>query len=494
VADHPFHVAIDLGAGSGRTFVGRVDDEAAFLEEVHRFRYPPRRMNGHLRWDVTRLFEGLRVGLRQAGRAVETRGGALESIGVDSWGVDYGLVGADGALIEEPISYRDERTRGVLDDIFARVRREVIFARTGVQFLEINTLCQLVAHVRDGLPSGAERLLMMADLCHHYLCGSTSGEYTNASTTQLLNAETRRWDEGLFQRLGLPYSLMPPLVKAGAHLGDLTPELQRECGVGPLRIVAPATHDTASAVAGTPLQEGWAFISSGTWSLVGVERDRPLVNEEAARANFTNEGGAFGTIRFLKNVMGMWVLECCRREWEAAGIGLDLPSLVTRVQAFDRFPGFVNLDHPRFFNPPSMNQELRASLEARRQGVADDPVSLTKVILDSMALRYRSVIATLEQLTGQPVPGVHIVGGGSLNAYLNQATANACNRPVQAGPVEATAAGNVLAQAIGAGELPSLADGRDRLARGTRLERYLPRNTHRWAEAARRYAEVEAQG
>ena len=336
----PFdHVAIDLGAGSGRVFVGGLSTDGLQFSEVHRFQYAPRLVQGHLRWDMERLFGGIEEGLRRAAAHAAGNGGALRTLAVDSWGVDYGLLDAAGQLVEEPICYRDARTDGVMDAVFAEVPRTEIFARTGIQFMPFNTLFQLYAHVRDGLSPQAERLLMMPDLCHQRLCGSIVGEFTNGSTTQLLDARTRRWDDGLFERLRLPRALMPDLVQAGTTLGRMTATASARIGVAPLDVVAPATHDTGSAVAGTPLQPGWAFISSGTWSLMGVERDTPLLNEATAQANFTNEIGAFGSVRLLRNVTGFWLLESCRREWDAAGAPNRCRHCSTASPGFPTFQG-----------------------------------------------------------------------------------------------------------------------------------------------------------
>jgi rhamnulokinase len=489
----PIRVAIDLGAGSGRTLVGRVGEDGVHLEEVHRFQYAPRVHEGYLRWDFGRLLGGLDEGLRKARSAAAEHGTRLQSVGVDSWGVDYGLVDAEGRLLEEPIAYRDERTNGVMEQVFARVPREEIFARTGIQLLQFNTLFQLYAHARAGLPRGASRLLLIPDLCHAHLCGSFVSEATNASTTQLVDARTGAWDDALFARLDLPRALMPELVPAGATLGRLRPERQAALGLGPLPVIAPATHDTGSAVAGTPLEPGWAFLSSGTWSLLGVERETPLLGRDVAAANFTNEKGAFGTVRLLKNVMGLWLLESSRREWEsAAGGGPVLASLLERVASVSGFVGFVFPDDPRFFNPPSMITALRDALRESGQHPLQDPVLLSKVVLDSLALRYASVLERLEALTGRPVPGVHVVGGGARNDYLNQATADATGRPVVAGPVEATAAGNLLVQAVAAGDVASLAQGRIQFARSARLRRYEPGRGEAWKEAARAYRDLEA--
>jgi rhamnulokinase len=490
-----FHVAIDLGAGSGRAFLGAIspgfDDadtaQAFMLEEVHRFHYAPRHMDGRLRWDITRLFEGITTGLAHARkRADELLASAgIASVGVDSWAVDYGLLDASDRLIEEPICYRDERTSGVMDQVLARVPREDIFARTGIQFLPLNTIYQLAAHQRDGFPAEARRLLLIPDLCHHFLCGSRLGERTNASTTQLLDVRTGAWDDDLFDRLGLGAirPLMPDLVDAGAELGMLGDAT---------RVIAPATHDTASAVAGTPLEPGWAFISSGTWSLVGVERDAPQVDPAAARARFTNEAGVDGTVRFLTNVMGLWLLESCRKEWTDAGYTADLPTILSGVAAAPGFVGFVCPDAPRFFNPPHMTREIQSALAETGQTAHDDPVLLAKVILDSLAARYASVLDTIERLTSRPITGIHIVGGGSRNAYLNQATADAARRTVMAGPVEATAIGNLLVQAIASGEMPSLAAARQRVRAALRLRRFEPRESSDWSSARVRYREIEA--
>jgi rhamnulokinase len=286
---------------------------------------------------------------------------------------------------------------------------------------------------------------------------------------------------------------MPAIVHSGTELGVLRPDLQAALDAGALRVIAPATHDTGSAVAGTPLRPHWAYISSGTWSLVGVERPAPIVNAAAARANFTNEAGAGGTVRFLKNVTGLWLLEECRREWDRTGAALDHSRLAERAAAVGGCAGLIYPDDPRFFNPRSMTAEIRASLAGSGQPAHEDPVLLAKVILDSLALRYASVLSAIESLTGLLIEGIHIVGGGALNRYLNQATADAAGRPVIAGPVEATAVGNLIVQAIACGEVASLAEARALVASSVECERFVPRRLASWTEAARRYREIEAQ-
>jgi rhamnulokinase len=485
------HLAIDLGAGSGRAILGGFGPEGLQLREVHRFHYPPRDSAGHLRWDFVRLFDGVKEGLRRAHEAAPSLGASLGSVGVDSWGVDYGLFDAWGRLLEDPITYRDPRTQGTMEEVFAMVPREEIFERTGIQFMPFNTLYQLFAHRVAGLPEGAARLLMIPDAVHYRLTGRATGEYTNASTTQLLNARTRDWDAVLFTKLALPRTLMPELAAPGTVLGPLDDGVGAELALPPLEVVVPATHDTASAVVGAPLEEGWAYISSGTWSLVGVERRGPLLGPEAATANFTNEGGAFGTIRFLKNVMGLWILESCRREWASRGLDLDHETLLARAGEIRGFSGFLYPDHPRFFNPASMIAEVETALRETGHDAPTDPVALAKVILDSLALRYASVLRTIESLTGQRLAGVRVIGGGARNAYLNQATADAAGLVVLAGPAEATAIGNLVVQAVACNEVSSLADARRQVDRSVPPRRFDPSRTAEWREAQQRYAALE---
>jgi rhamnulokinase len=488
------HLAIDLGAGSGRAILGRLEGAGSFLHEAHRFHYPPREAAGHLRWDFELIWAGVGEGLRAASAAARERGGTIASVGVDSWAVDYGLVDARGRLLEDPACYRDPSRTSAMEEVLGLVSREELYARAGIQFLPFNTAFQLYAHVREGLPPEARRLLMIPDLCHHRLAGSLTGEYTNASSTSLLDARSRRWDDGLFTLLGLPRALMPDLVSPGTVLGPLLEPVRRALDLPPLDVVAPATHDTGSAVAGTPLLPGWAYISSGTWSLVGVERTEPLLHPEAARANFTNEGGVSSTIRFLKNVMGLWILESCRKEWNETGWAADHEALLARAAALPGPPALLFPDDPGFFNPPSMLGAIAAYLRRTGQPEVTDPPAVARVVLDSLALRYASVLRLVETLTGDAVAGLHVVGGGSRNTYLNQAAADATGLPVLAGPVEATALGNLAVQALALGRLASLAEARAAIAELAPPRRFEPRpdEAGRWAMLTARYRELEA--
>jgi rhamnulokinase len=490
--DHPLFIAVDLGAGSGRVFLGGVAPHELLLEEVRRFRYPPRRHDGHLRWDLAAMLTEITAGLLAAARMAHELERPVQSIGVDSWGVDYGLVDAHGRVLEDPVCYRDERTSGVMEQVFELMPRAEIFARTGIQLLEFNTVFQLYAHAASGIPKGAAHLLLIPDLINSLLTGRAVTEFTNATTTQLLNARSGAWDDAIVARLGLPGHLLCEIVPAGTAVATLQPDIAEQTGLAGVRVVAPATHDTGSAVAGAPLQDGWAYISSGTWSLVGVERHDVLIDADVACHNVTNEGGAFGTTRFLKNVMGLWILECCRREWRERGDEVDYDRLLERAALLDRCPGLIYPDDARFLNPPSMGAAIAEQMAERGQRAPIDTAAVTRVILDSLALRYGSILLTIERLTKRKIGGVHIVGGGSQNAYLNQATSTVTGLPVTAGPAEATVTGNVLVQAIAAGRFASLADARQHVARNVRPKTFTPRPSAVWDEAVRCYATIEA--
>jgi rhamnulokinase len=339
----------------------------------------------------------------------------------------------------------------------------------------------------------ATKLLLIPDLINFLLAGKAITEETNATTTQLVNAGSGVWDEEIIKCLDLPRRLFTEIVPAGTVLGPLKPELAREASLDEVSVVVPATHDTGSAVAGAPLNDGWAYISSGTWSLVGVELNERLINDQVASHNFTNEGGAYGTIRFLKNVMGLWVLESCRKEWMECGRTVDYATLFSETTSRDDSPVLIYPDDERLFNPPSMIAAIKEQLTESGQHVSDEPPVLARAILDSLALRYASVIRVIEMLTGKTVNGVHIVGGGSQNLYLNQATANAAQKEVLAGPVEATVTGNLLVQALAAGRFASLAEARRHNAANVSLRRFVPQSPQAWEEKARRYADIEAR-
>jgi rhamnulokinase len=491
--DRALSIAVDLGAGSGRVFLAGLADRELLLEEVRRFRYPPRMLNGHLRWDLGRMLDEIKAGLRDAGARARALGRPVASLGVDSWAVDYGLVDAAGELVEDPICYRDARTAGAMETVFRTVPREEVVARTGIQCLPLNTLYQLSAHRATGIDPRAERLLLIPDLLNFFLTRHAVAEYTNATTTQMVNTQTGEWDLAMCERLGLPTRLLPRIVAAGTDLGPMVPAIGRDLELPHVHVVAPATHDTGSAVVGTPLQKEWAYISSGTWSLVGVEREAVLMNGDVTRGNYTNEGGAYGTFRFLKNVMGLWILESCRQEWQTEGRDVPLDGLLAEAHALPETPAVIDPDDERLFSPKSMLAALRAQLTETGQSCADSPAAITRMVLDSLAFRYAAVLAEISRLTHAPILGVQIVGGGSLNTHLNQATADAACLPVVAGPVESTVIGNAVVQAIARGRFASLDRARAHVAAHVPMTTFTPRPTASFAATARRFAEVVAQ-
>lgn len=460
----PLYISVDLGAGSGRVFLVSFEADQLVLEEAHRFRYPPRMVGNRLCWDFELIFENVSLGIERAKESASKLGGELESIGVDSWAVDYGLLDTDGRLIADPACYRDRRTEGVIDEVFRQFPRSEIFRRTGIQFLDFNTLYQLYSE-RDSLANSAT-FLLLPDLINFRLCGAVGAEFTNATTTQMLMVEDRGWDMDLIRTLGINDSIFPKIVEPGTIRGELSG--------GDIKVVSVASHDTASAVAAAPLTPVSAYISSGTWSLVGLELERPLVNEDVAAANFTNEGGVFGTTRFLKNVMGMWLLERCREEWKADGIETSYEELIEAAFELEGNVGLIYPDDPRFVNPPSMIEAIAAQLAETGQKFDDDPSSVAKLIFDSLAFRYASVLRTAGRLAGVRISRIEILGGGGRNRYLNQMTANSTGLSVRSGLFEATVVGNALVQAMAAGQFADLASARSYVEKASQLSEFTP--------------------
>jgi rhamnulokinase len=465
-------LAFDLGAESGRAVVGTLDGQRLTLRECHRFANPTARMNGHLFWNLAGQWEQVKIGLRRAAQFQP------ESAAVDTWGVDFGLLGRGGEILGNPYHYRDHRTKGVMERAIARVGRERIFRSTGVQLMPINTLYQLMA-MRDADSSAlaaAQTLLMMPDLFNFLLTGLCRGEYTIATTTQMFDVAAANWATPLLEAFELPTSILPQITQPATVLGSLRLDVAAECGLPSLAVVAPASHDTASAVAAVPAAAGqdWAYISSGTWSLMGVEIDRPVVNNAALEANFTNEGGICGKIRFLKNIMGLWLVQECRREFAQAGHEYSYTELTERAEA-SRCQSLIDPDEPPLLSPGQMPQKIEASCLRTHQPRPVEPGDFIRVCLRSLAETYRQTLLKLEQLTGRSIRMIQIVGGGSQNALLNQLTADACQRTVLAGPVEAAAVGNLLVQAMALGRIHSLDELREVVAASFPLERFEPR-------------------
>jgi rhamnulokinase len=464
-------LAIDLGAESGRVILGTLDGGMLSLEELHRFPNTPVRLPNGLYWDTLRLFHEIRHGLTICGRQ---RGIALDGIGIDTWGVDFGLLGSDGALVDNPRHYRDARNNGMLERTFAIIPREEIFAETGIQFMQLNSLYQLHAMKLNQSPAlaVATRLLFMPDLLNYWLTGVARAELTIASTSQFYNPVTKSWATTLLDRLGLPSSILPAIIPPAMLLGPLLPEVAEATGIAKgTPVYATACHDTASAVAAVPATgpsgEHWCYISSGTWSLMGVESDAPIINDRSLGLNFTNEAGAGGKIRLLKNIAGLWLLQECRREWALAGREYGYEQLSSMAAKAPSAGVILNPDE--FLEPGQMPRKI-----ADRCG-SEDPAVISRTILESLAATYRKVLNNLESLTGKRIGRVHIVGGGSRNQVLNQLAADATGRSVVAGPAEATAAGNILVQAIGAGCVRDLAEAREIVKRSFPLATFDPR-------------------
>jgi rhamnulokinase len=481
--------AVDLGAESGRVMLARFDGRRLSLEEVHRFPNRPVTLRGHRFWNILALWDETLSGLRKARQVA----GTLDSIGVDTWGVDYGLVDAGGFLLGQPFQYRDQRTDGVMEKVFARVPRDVLYAWTGIQFLPFNTLFQLYAHeqMQPGELGHAYRLLMIPDLLHSWLCGSLTTELTNTTTTQCWNPIAGAWVTDLLNQLAIPTTMLPPVVEAGTLLGEVLPELRGDLGAA--QVVAPATHDTGSAIAATPvsLPGGWGYISSGTWSLVGLELQRPVMTPEALAANCTNEGGVFSTTRFLKNVMGLWLLQECQRRWAHDDRARDYDTLLADVDGVPPFAALIDPDDPRFLAPEDMPAAINAQLLEHGQTPLQAPAAFARCIMESLVLRYREVFHHISQLADTTINVVHVLGGGARNARLNQWLADALNVPVIAGPYEATAQGNALMQLVGLGELHSLEEVRT-IAQNAPTQVFSPRTAHPavWNEAAQRFSAI----
>ncbi|MFG3341097.1 rhamnulokinase family protein [Glycomyces sp. NPDC048151] len=473
--------AVDLGASSGRVIAAHLDGDRIELAEAARFPNRSVDVRGRLYWDVLGLWSGVLDGLRAVGDAV--------SVGVDSWAVDYGLVDADGHLVGNPVSYRDGRNAAARERVLGAADPAAWFARTGIQHQPFNTAFQLAAEDRRTLDR-ADRALLIPDLLGYWLSGVKACEATNASTTGLVDQATGDWDPGLLDTVGVRPGLLGAITPPGTVLGPVLPEIAARTGLGPeTRVVAVASHDTASAVAAVPAEkDGFAYISCGTWSLVGVEREAPVLTEEARLSGFTNEAGVDGTVRFLRNVAGLWLLSESLRTWEAEGLDIDLADLLERAGRFERLRSVVDPDDARFAEPGNMPERIRAYCAETGQPVPEDPVAVAACVVDSLALAHRRAVLALETLTGEPVATVHMVGGGTRNALLCQATADATGLPVLAGPVEATALGNALVQAQALGLIAAGPESRRAAARAsTRSRLYSPQGPQGvWERAAAR--------
>jgi rhamnulokinase len=478
-------LAVDLGASGGRVVSGAFDGRLLELEEIHRFENGPVSLGGELVWDLVRLWQQVVDGLRAA---AARHGRSVSSIGVDTWGVDFSFLTADDALLANPVCYRDARTRGMLAAAEAIVPRDAIFAATGLQFMEINSLYQLLALKRrhPSMLAAADRLLMIPDLCHWLLSGQRSNERTNATTTQCFDPRRRDWSFELLDRFGLPRHVFGPLIDPGADLGPLRSDVAAETGLSGVKVIVPGTHDTASAVAAVPALEppsgrpDWCYVSLGTWALVGAETDRPLVTPECLSRNFTNEGGVGGTNRLLKNVCGLWLVQQCRLHWQRAGQTWNWDQLTALAAESAPLVTIIDPDHPALVAPSDMPEAIRSLARAAGQPVPETTGAVIRAALESVAAAIRRTLAELDGLLGRRVGRVHVVGGGVQNRLLCQMVADATNRPVVAGPVEATAIGNLLVQHVARDGMVDLRTVRSVVRDSFELAHYEPRDAARW--------------
>ena len=483
-------VAFDLGAASGRGVLGTLDNDKLVLQEIHRFANGPVRILDSLHWDVLKMQEEMKYALELCAREY---GDDLDGMGIDTWGVDFGLIGRNNTLLGHPYHYRDKLTDGMMEEAFRRVSREEIFRITGIQFMKLNTLYQLLAMsiAKSPLLDVAEDLLLMPDLFNFLFTGKRVSEFTIATTTQFYDPNEKSWSKPLFDKLGLPFHILPEIIPAGTVVGSLLPDVGKDVGMGKVPVIAPACHDTGSAVAAVPAKgEDWLYISSGTWSLLGVEIPEPVITDLTLRYNFTNEGGVGGTIRLLKNITGMWLIQECKRVWKEAGEDLSYDEM---TQLAEEAPPLVSLIEPNyepFLSPCDMPSRIGDFCRQTNQPVPETKGAIVRCALESLALKYRWGLEKLEEILGRRLNVIHIIGGGSQNKLLCQLAADATQRQVIAGPVEATAIGNIMIQALALGYVDSLEASRELIRRSFDVAVYEPRPGIDWDSAYSRYLEV----
>lgn len=493
MADRNF-VAFDLGAESGRSVVGSLHGGKLSLEVTHRFPNTTGRINGHLHWNLLDQWEQIKTGLRKS----ISDGGThreIAGVGVDTWGVDFGLIAKTGELLGLPFHYRDNRTDGTLARTFRKLARERIYDATGIQIMQLNTLFQLIAmrESQSALLDQAETLLFMPDLFNYLFTGERKSEFSIASTSQMIDARTGQWATAMLKTLDLPTKLLPTIVPSGTVIGPIMETVAKEIGCGAIPVIAPGCHDTASAVAAAPATgDDWCYISSGTWSLMGVEINQPILNDKAMKLNYTNEGGVGNTIRFLKNIMGLWLVQECRRAFTREGHEHSYAELTGMAARSKPLRSLISPDHAPFAQPGEMPAKIEAYCRQTGQPVPGTRGEFVRCCLDSLAMTYRQTLEGLESVLGKKIRVIHIVGGGAQNELLNQMTADACSRPVIAGPIEATSIGNVLVQAMASGDIATLADARAIVKTSFDVKTHEPADTGKWDEGYERFKKLNA--
>ena len=474
-------LAFDFGASSGRAIIGCFDGDKITLEEVHRFSNDPVSVGGTVYWDVLRLFYEIKQGIVKAKIA-----GGFDSIGIDTWGVDFGLIDSEGKLMENPVHYRDTRTAGLVEESFKTMPKEKLYGITGIQFMELNTLFQLISlkKYRPWMLDRADKMLFMPDLFAYMLTGKMCAEYSIASTSQLIDLETKSWSEEILDAFGIKKSLFAPLVKPGTVLGELSKEICEECGVDPVPVISVCGHDTQSAITSVPCEDGdFAFLSSGTWSLFGTELDRPIVNETSMNINITNEGGFDDSTGFLKNIIGLWLIQESRRQWKREGEEYSYADLEKLALAAEPFKCFIDPDAPEFVPHGNIPERVREFCRRTGQYVPETVGEVMRCIYESLAMKYRLTFEKLRECTKRDYPVIHVIGGGTKDGLLCQMTANSCDRTVKAGPIEATVMGNVAVQLMSDGSVDNIGQARKIIADSSELKIFEPKDTDKWAEA-----------
>ena len=475
-------LAFDFGAESGRAILGSFDGKKINLQEIHRFPNRQIKILGHIYWDVLYLFDELKIGLAKAAKICKND---LLSIGVNTWGVDFGLIGRGDQLIGYPFCYRDYRTDGMMELAFQLMPKQELYSYTGIQFMQLNSIFQLLSMVatKNVLLDCADKLLFMPDIFNFLMTGEKCSEYTIASTSQLLNAKNPVWEPEIFKRLNLPIDIMAPVLQPGSVIGSLLPEIVNDTGASGIDVIAPACHDTASAVAAIPATyKNIAYLSSGTWSLLGIEADKPIINPESLKNNFTNEGGVNQKIRFLRNTMGLWLLQKARQIWKQQGENLDYNDLINYAEKAKSFKCVVDPDNQIFLNPVDMLSAIVQFCQRTDQSIPETKGEFVRCIFESLALKYRFIIDKINSMRDVSIETLHILGGGSKNELLNQFSSNATGLPVVAGPEEATATGNVIMQAIAKNELANIEEGREIVTNSFALKYYDPEDQEKWNE------------
>jgi Sugar (pentulose and hexulose) kinases len=484
-----YFLAFDLGATSGRSILGKLDNGKLNFEEINRFSNNIIRVHNKYYWNIFSLYEALKDGLK----AVSSKGVKISSIGIDTWGVDFVYLAKDGTILSLPRSYRDPYTNGITEEYFSLISKEKLYALTGIQIMNFNSLFQLYAAKKEKSSAleNAKELLFMPDALAYMLTGKKVCEYTIASTSQMLNPATKEIETELFDAMGIDSSIVPQVIMPGKQIGSLTEALAKECGVAQIPVISVAGHDTASAVVAVPAEnKNYAYLSSGTWSLMGIEVDSPIVTPESYKMNFTNEGGVDGTIRFLKNITGMWLLEQCRKEWEGKGRKYGYEEIVALSESVEGLRFLVDPDHPSFANPESMTQAITEYCSNTKQNIPESDADFIRCIFDSLALKYKYVLNLLQAVAPFPIEKLHIIGGGAQNKLLNQMTSNSIGIPVVAGPGEATAIGNIMMQAKGLGLVNSLQEIRTIVRNSTNPNVFYPSDTSIWEQAYERYLKI----